>query len=293
MQKDRRKFLKVSAAALAGAVPAAARAENISAPDDQAGAYGVLVDTVLCVACRQCERACSQANQLCGRDPEWFTGMIELNNPERPDDCAYTVVNRFTATSRPDRTYAIKVQCMHCMEPACVSACIVGALTKDRRGPVVYDAWKCIGCRYCFLACPFDIMTYEYDNALDPQVRKCTFCYSRFGQDGFVPACVRPCPGGALTFGLREDLIDIALLRIKRSPEKYVDKIYGQHEVGGTSWMYLAGVDFTSTPLPNVGEEAISSLTETIQHGVFKSFVPPIALYGLLGLIMHSLRKNG
>ncbi len=290
MQEDRRKFLKVSAAAAGVLASGVASAEEVPAADDFAGAYGVLVDTVLCVGCRKCEQACQVANGPSERDPDSLLDRSVLDTQRRPDHCAYTVVNRFTDSDTPDRDYWMKFQCMHCNQPACVSACIVGALTKDERGPVVYDTWKCIGCRYCFLACPFDIPAYEYANALNPQLRKCTFCYDRFAEPGFRPACVKACPGGALTFGTREELIDLARMRMKRSPDKYIDTIYGEREVGGTSWMYLAGTDFAATALPDVGQEPISELTEKIQHAVFKSFVPPLALYGLLGLIMHSLR---
>lgn len=292
MLKDRRKFLKVSTAAAAATVfprPASSDTTRTPVEASNAQACGVLVDTVLCVGCRQCERACHEANHICEKPSQTFSDVTVLDYPRRPDECAYTVVNRVAGA---DRKYWMKAQCMHCNEPACASACIVGALTKDSRGPVVYDAWKCIGCRYCFLACPFDIPAYEYSNALDPQVRKCTFCYQPVNDSEFRPACVAVCPGGALTFGTREELIDLALMRIKRSPDRYVNKIYGQHEVGGTSWMYLAGVDFASTPLPQLDNQPISALTEKIQHGVFKSFVPPLVLYGLLGLIMHSLREN-
>jgi len=186
----------------------------------------------------------------------------------------------------------VKVQCMHCNDPACASACIVGALKKSDAGPVVYDAWKCIGCRYCMVACPFQIPAYEYQNALDPQVRKCTFCSPRLEQ-GKKPACVEICPCEALIFGKREELVDLAQSRFRANPGRYVEHIYGEKEVGGTSWMYLAATDTTAAGLPKLGEEPIPNATEVIQHGIFKSFVPPLALYGLLGLVMHSLRDSG
>ena len=97
------------------------------------------------------------------------------------------------------------------------------------------------------------------------------------------------CPNEALTFGKREDLIDAAYSRIKNAPDRYVDHVYGEHEIGGTSWLYLAPVDFKYTELPRLDKRPMPELTETIQHGIFKSFVPPLALYGLLGLVMHSL----
>jgi Fe-S-cluster-containing dehydrogenase component len=202
------------------------------------------------------------------------------------------VVNEFAANDGTGKMYRIKVQCMHCNDPACVSACLVGALQKTKQGPVVYDAWKCIGCRYCMVACPFQIPAYEYDNALDPRVRKCTFCATRVLTEGRKPACVAICPCEALVFGSRADLLDLAQNRIKTNPDRYVDHIYGEKEVGGTSWMYLAGVDFDATELPRLSDVPPAHHTEPIQHGIFKSFVPPLALYGLLGLVMHSLRDR-
>ena len=164
----------------------------------------------------------------------------------------------------------------------------MGALSKNPKGPVEYDPWKCIGCRYCIVACPFQVPAYEYHNALDPQVRKCTFCAERVLREGRRPACVEMCPNEALTFGKRGDLLDLARGRIRAFPEKYYDYIYGEKEVGGTSWMYLAPASFANTELPKLPLEALPPKTETIQHGIFKWFIPPVALYGLLGLIMHS-----
>ena len=129
---------------------------------------------------------------------------------------------------------------MHCNQPACVSACIVGALKKNRIGSVDYDAWKCIGCRYCMVACPFQIPAYEYNEALKPRVMKCTFCVDRLEEGKQAGVRVGICPNEALTFGTREQLIDLAKERIKANPELYFDHVYGEKEVGGTSWMYLA-----------------------------------------------------
>ncbi|MCX6832745.1 MAG: 4Fe-4S dicluster domain-containing protein [candidate division Zixibacteria bacterium] len=231
---------------------------------DFAQALGVLVDAVVCIGCRKCEWACNNEHKLSTRT------LAEFEDKS---------------------VFAFKVQCMHCNNPACVSACIVGALRKNKIGSVDYDAWKCIGCRYCMVACPFQIPAYEYHEALAPRVRKCTFCEPRL-VEGKKPACVALCPNEALTFGTRQELLDVAKERIKLNPEKYFDHVYGETEIGGTSWMYLAPTDFVNTELPKLQTAAIPNLTETIQHGVFKSFVPPLALYGLLGLVMHSLREG-
>jgi Fe-S-cluster-containing dehydrogenase component len=288
---NRRDFFKLAAAGTTTLAVGSAAADDIP-PTDCSEYYGVLVDTVVCIGCRKCELACDQEHTKSGRRPESFDDKSVFDRHRRPDKDAFTVLNRFEDPDNPSKKYTMKVQCMHCNEPACVSACIVGALRKTSTGPVVYDAWKCIGCRYCMVACPFQIPAYEYDNALDPRVRKCTFCFERITEDHELPACVAICPNEALTFGTRQQLLDIAHYRIKSNPGVYVDHVYGETEAGGTSWLYLAPVDFKHTELPVLKADVIPSLTETIQHGIFKSFLPPIALYGLLGLVMHATRER-
>jgi len=290
MGLDRRRFLTtLGATAAAVAVGRDANAERHAAADCDV-AWGVLVDTVVCIGCRKCEWACEQEHKLLNAPLANYDDKSVFAEDRRPDDKRYTVVNEYRGSDQ--RPHTIKMQCMHCNQPACVSSCIVGALTKDPQGPVVYDAWKCIGCRYCMVACPFQIPAYEYHNALTPEVRKCTFCHERLAR-GEQPACVAICPNEALTFGRREDLIEVARARIRHNPGKYIDHIYGEHEVGGTAWLYLLASDVASTGLPELGSNPIPPLTESIQHGIFRSFVPPLALYALLGLVMYSTRRNG
>ena len=293
MGLNRREFLGLAAVGSATLLTGRSLAKDAHAePIDCAETYGVLVDTVACIGCRKCEAACNRAHKLSDASAATFEDKSVFNQHRRPDADAYTVVNRFEDPKDSSRKFTIKVQCMHCLHPACASACIVGALTKNAQGPVEYDAWKCIGCRYCMVACPFQVPAYEYHNALDPQVRKCTFCSERILTEGRLPACVEICPNEALTFGKREELIAAANSRIRAFPERYVNHVYGEHEVGGTSWLYIAPVEFKNTELPVLAADVIPKTTETIQHGIFKSFVPPLALYGLLGLIMHSLRDR-
>jgi formate dehydrogenase iron-sulfur subunit len=290
MEHTRRDFLGLVAAATGIGLAA----EAVSAQDygDTDTSLGVLVDTVVCIGCRKCEQACDREHDLAYLPIESYNDKSVFQNQRRPGNDSYTVVNQFSTQDSADRSYTIKVQCMHCLEPACVSACIVGALSKDPKGPVVYDAWKCIGCRYCMVACPFQIPSYEYNDPFTPMVRKCTFCYERITVQGRKPACVSACPNEALTFGKRSELIDVAHARIRQYPEKYVNHVYGEHEIGGTSWMYLSPVPFESVPLPALRNEPVPPMTEKIQHSIFKSFVPPIALYGLLGLIMYTLKRE-
>jgi Fe-S-cluster-containing dehydrogenase component len=132
---------------------------------------------------------------------------------------------------------------MHCVSPGCASACPVRAMDKLPTGPVSYNPKKCMGCRYCMIACPFDIPKYEYESNT-PRVRKCTFCADRQAR-GLSPACTEVCPSGALTFGKRSELLEVAKSRIYTSPGKYIPHVYGENEAGGTSWLYITDVDLT------------------------------------------------
>lgn len=291
MNKDRRKFLKIAAAGAAAAIPATGKAFDGFNEAEYDTAFGVLVDTTLCIGCRNCEMACNREHKLTDKPDTAFTDKSVFAERRRPSIESFTVVNPSIDTMNSEKMTFGKTQCMHCNHPACVSACIVGALSKCPHGSVSYDAWKCIGCRYCMVACPFQIPTYEYKEPLKPRVMKCNFCYDRI-HDNKRPACVESCPVEALTFGSRKELIKLAQSKISGEPNKYCDHIYGEHEIGGTSWLYLASKDFINYDLPKMETEKIPSTTESIQHGIFKSFLPPLALYGFLGLIMHSLRQE-
>ena len=178
-----------------------------------------------------------------------------------------------------------KINCLHCNKPACVSACIVGALEKQENGAVTYDAWKCIGCRYCMVACPMQLPAYDYHDALTPQVRKCQFCFERI-ERGEQPACVTACPRQVMTFGRRAELLTMAHERIEKTPARYVHHVYGEHEVGGTSWMYLSPVPFEQAGFLHLPSVAPPILTEKIQHGVFRYWIAPIGWYGFLASMM-------
>jgi Fe-S-cluster-containing dehydrogenase component len=229
-----RRGLFVLAGATAGSGIALSAQARVNADDDRLP--GVLVDTTRCVGCRGCEAACAEANDL----PAPPEGDQALGQPRDTSPTAFTVVNRTDAPGGGDRFG--KKQCMHCLAPACASACPVRALDKQPTGPVTYDASKCMGCRYCMVACPFDVPKYEY-GALAPRVRKCTFCAPRQAK-GLPPACVEACPSGALTFGKRHELLEEAKRRIYSAPDKFVHRVYGEHEAGGTSFLYVSDVPF-------------------------------------------------
>ncbi|NOX88133.1 MAG: 4Fe-4S dicluster domain-containing protein [Calditrichaeota bacterium] len=291
MDQSRRTFLKtlglVSFSA-AGAKKSKATPTNILSDDRM----GVLVDTTVCIGCRRCEYACKAEHNLPAGDIDDYNDRSVFERLRRPDADALTVVNQYPNDKEDRLPVTVKVQCMHCDHPACVSACIVGAFSKQKNGAVIWDESRCIGCRYCMVACPFQIPAFEYDKAIEPKIMKCDFCYENRTSKGGIPACVEICPVEALTFGKRYELVQLAHEKIRRNPDRYFDHLFGEHEVAGTSWLYLAGQDFKSLDFPDVGTDPAPGATEPIQHAIFKFFVPPVALYALLGGIMWLGKQN-
>lgn len=216
-------------------------------------AKGILIDLTRCIGCRACQAACKQWNDLPAEETRNW-GSYE--NPPRRSAKTWTTIT-FNEVADGDRFAWVfaKRQCMHCEDPACAAACIVGALRKTPEGPVVYDDHKCIGCRYCTLACPFGVPTFEWDKPV-PYIRKCTFCVDRQAE-GEQPACSKACPTGALLFGERAELVHEAHSRIQAHSDKYVDHVYGEKEVGGTSKIYVSPVPFDELGFPTLGPEPI------------------------------------
>ncbi len=286
----RRDFLKqvgITTAATVGLSSITAKADEYKSGEVQ----GVLVDIGVCVGCRNCERACQVAHNLPAGDPEEYHNRDVYKEFRRPSTHSLTVVNEFENPKNKLIPYDVKYQCMHCNHPACVSACIVGAFTKNRNGAVTWDTNKCIGCRYCMVACPFQIPTFEYDKAIQPKIMKCDFCFERT-KEGLLPACVANCPVEALTYGNRDELLVLAKKRIARYPDKYIQKVFGEDEVGGTSWLYIAPVDFEKLMFPTLGDKPAPGVTEAIQHGIFSYFIPPLALFGWLGGVMWLSKRK-
>jgi Fe-S-cluster-containing dehydrogenase component len=289
---NRRNFLKTLG--VVGATASGIPAKKVfaeSKPQLSEDRMGVLVDTTVCIGCRRCEWACKSSHNLPAGDIESYSDESVFNEMRRPGNDGFTKVNRYDKNNQLENVSNVKVQCMHCDHPACVSACIVGAFTKHENGAVTWDTDMCIGCRYCMVACPFQIPTFEYDKAIQPNINKCDFCFERT-KEGLLPACVEICPVEALTYGRRRDLVEIAEKRIELYPDRYINKIYGFTEVGGTSWMYLANTEFEKLEFPKLGANPAPGVSESIQHGIFAYFVPPIALYALLGGIMWITKKR-
>ena len=274
---NRRGFLKTvaSAAGTAGGsllLGSPARAKESRAATEL---MGVLVDTTRCIGCRSCEEACAEENGLPVPDID-STGWDDVFEERRnPSVTQYSVVNRFGG----DEEIFVKKQCMHCNQPACAAACLTKAMLKTDEGPVIWREDKCMGCRFCMLSCPFDIPKFEYDKAV-PRIMKCHLCFERL-KDGDEPACVEVCPEEAIVFGKRRDLLDEARTRIYTEPDSYVHSIYGEHEAGGTGWIYLAAVPFEQLGFnTNLETRAYPELAKGFLYSVAVVFLlwPPFLL---------------
>ena len=284
MAVNRRDFLKFGALTIGGSLlgNSAAHAMN----DKYADYLAMLNDCTLCIGCRGCQSACKESHGLehTGDDPR-YEMPLDLNARN------YTLIELYRKSE--DEYTFIKRQCLHCNEPSCVSVCPVAAFTKRKDGVVAYDENKCIGCRYCQVACPFDAPTFEYDKAA-PKVQKCDFCKDIRLKDGKPPVCASVCPRGAIKFGKRGELLEEAKKRIKENPDRYNTHVYGETEIAGTSVLYLApkGIEFTELGLRSWGKEPPGELAESIQHGIFKYWIPPVALYGALGFAAYKMGKK-
>ncbi len=221
--------------------------------------FAILYDSTLCIGCRECEKACA------GR---WKLPYNETIAAEEKIS-AY----KLTAIQTHGEHFSRRL-CMHCNEPSCASVCPVGALHKTALGPVVYDETKCIGCRYCMLACPFQVPTYEWSSRT-PRVRKCDMCYER-QKAGKQTACAEACPTGATSCGDRDALITEARRRVAEKPDQYYQRIFGIDDVGGTSVLFLSAVPFEQIgvktglpkePLPLLTWRALSLVPDVVSAG--------------------------
>lgn len=217
---------------------------------DYATTRAFLIDTTKCTGCRGCQVACKQWNQLKAEKTVFFSGE-GYQNPPQMSEFTFTRVKFKDYEKHGQNEFAFyKEMCMHCNDPACASVCPVGAFHKTAEGPVVYDSKKCIGCRFCMVACPFGVPKYEWSKAF-PLVKKCTGCYSRV-KNGLEPACATACPT-AITYGSRAEMLKEAGRRLAAKPERYYKTIYGKEEAGGTSVLYL-----TQQPLDELGFKPVT-----------------------------------
>jgi Fe-S-cluster-containing dehydrogenase component len=311
MSLSRRDLLKGAAAAGAATVlvgDAEAREEVPHRPE----ALGMLFDASLCVGCRACQSACKEANKL-------PTDTVRANGGEydAPRDLNGQTKNIIKAlpvkaADGSDQDLYMKQQCMHCVDPSCVSVCMMGALHKEGEGKrdyagekqgtglVLYDKQLCVGCRYCQIGCAFNVPKFEWFDPL-PLIVKCELCRHRGDEKKAGPlalanpACCEVCPRGAVVFGYREQLLAEAKARVAASPARYNPHVYGEKEGGGTQVLYLApaGVGFDQLGLPLLPEESQAHFSEVASHAPYLHGVTPVALYiGMAAIIRRNKKKE-
>ncbi len=257
--------LAVAGATAAVPKPLLARSPKTPTPE----AVSILYDSTRCVGCQECVRGCA-SNGGC---EETATGPNPSLSP-----VALTVLKRKETSGGPA---FVKQQCMHCVDPACVSACMLHAMQQQPDGSVTWQGDLCVGCRYCQIGCPFTLPRFEWDTPL-PELKKCDLCYERRGE-GELPLCVDNCRMGALAYGPREAVLEEARRRVAERPERYNPHIYGETENGGTAWVYLtkAGTEFAELGLPSLPDRSPAAYGETVHHAIYKWFLAPVALFGI------------
>lgn len=277
------KALVAAGSATAATALGEGRAEAAHALTASPDAVGLLYDATRCIGCKACVVACADANGL-PRDTAWSDGKwqapVDLNASTK------TIIKLYKGD---DEQSFVKRQCLHCIDPACANACMLGALKKGEFGIVSYDPTYCVGCRYCEMACPFNIPKFEWANAYTPKIVKCELCRHRLAA-GQEPACTEVCPREAVIYGKRDDLLKEAHRRIDADPSRYVPHVYGETEAGGTQVLYLSHVPFEKVGLPDYGSESVPSTQRTLQHGIYQGFVAPLALYAALAAVIMKNR---
>ena len=280
-RRDWCKGLSAAGITLAAAPLAPARHPHKVEPTD----VGMLYDSTRCIGCRACTTACKKANHM----PD---STVKMNGApyNAPVDLDCNTMSIIKLYSEGNNHAFVKRQCMHCADPACVSVCMAGALHKQEKGIVAYDKSVCVGCRYCQIACPFEIPKFTWLQPI-PLIVKCEMCRQR--PEG--PACCQACPRGANVAGKMADLLEEAHRRIKDAPDQYLDHVYGEMEAGGTHVLYLTSkaVSFAKLGLPDVPNYPLPQTSETIQHTLYKGFMAPAALFGIfVGAQYYNERKR-
>jgi len=340
MSVSRRGFLrnavKGSAAAAATACAAVAAPPEANAlqrppkplPSD---AVGLLYDSTLCIGCKACVTACKEVNNMppdVGPEQQSWNGAP--GNPiwDSPVELSAKTLNVIKAYSHGtgekkdsvENGHAfIKRQCLHCVDPSCVSVCPVSAMTKDATtGIVNHNPDACIGCRYCVLSCPFGVPKYDYNDAFG-EIKKCQLCKQRLAKNE-LPGCADVCPTGATLFGRTEDLRKEAKRRTALKPGEvthyprgdingkvggprdgheatvqvaYQPHVYGETELGGTQCLAVSAVPFDKLNLPtNVPDTGYPTLSEGIQHTLYAGMVGPAVVFAGLAYLAHRNTKD-
>jgi len=292
MDVNRRDVLKVllggtAVTAIAGSTAHVAKAapETVQPLED---AVGLLYDATKCIGCRACMPACQNANGLV---PDRGLSHGLYMQPNNLNSQTKNLIKLYVAEDGHERSF-MKQQCMHCVDPACVSGCPMQALHKEPKGVVGWDSGLCIGCRYCQIACPFNIPKFEWYR-VNPKIVKCELCRHLIGTTETQPACTKVCPTHAVIYGKRSDLLAEAHRRIKEKPGYYFeDRVYGETEGGGTQCLVLSRVDYTKLGLPKMGPESNASRVRRVTNVIYQGFLTPVVIYGGLVAVVRDRWKE-
>lgn len=251
-------------------------------------AVGLLYDATRCVGCQSCVAACAQANNEAtnATSQKLYQIAYDLNSTTR------NIIKLYRPADGKSYSY-VKQQCMHCIDPACVAGCMFKGLKKDpKTGVVSWSSKLCVGCRYCEIACPYHIPKFQWEG-YNPRIVKCELCKERLAR-GEQPACSAVCPVHAVIFGKRDELLVEAKRRIKESPGKYFqDRVYGEHEAGGTQSLYLSHVPFTNLGLPDLPDESVPQKYLKWQKRVYSYLAVPAVVYAsVVGVINSSFKEH-
>jgi Fe-S-cluster-containing dehydrogenase component len=303
MSISRRDLLK-GAAAVGATTALAGTAEARDPVDPSPDAVGMLYDSTLCIGCRACVTRCKEVN---GFPADRGDGAYQ-----QPTDLNGTTKNIIREFRDGEKQAFMKQQCMHCVDPSCVSVCMMGALHKEGEGKrrfegerkgtgiVLWDKYTCTGCRYCQIACAFNVPKFEWFEPF-PAIVKCELCRQRARPEAegplavANPGCCEICPRQAVIYGRRSELLAEARRRIAAEPARYADHVYGEKEGGGTQVLYLApaGVRFADLGLPDLPERSSAAFSESVSHAPYLHGVTPVALYAAMaGVIWWNQRKE-
>ncbi len=290
MKLTRRQLLKGGLATAGAAAAGRAGARERRQPPPEA--VGMLYDATRCIGCRACVTKCREENKL--PFERSADGLYD-----QPVDLSGSTKNVIRLASDGTRTSFLKAQCMHCVDPACTSVCMIGALRKNPvTGIVEYDENGCVGCRYCEVACAFNVPKFTWEKAV-PRIVKCELCRHRAdpGKSGPLavanPACAEVCPRAAVVYGTRAGLLAEARRRIAEEPGRYESRIYGEEDGGGTQVLYLTarGFSFQQLGLPDLGRNAVPAVSESVQHGIYYGMAAPVVLFAAALVAVH--RRGG
>tara|TARA_Y100000294_G_scaffold172380_1_gene186996 strand:+ start:829 stop:2970 length:2142 start_codon:yes stop_codon:yes gene_type:complete len=319
------KFLSCGAAVAASKIDYAfARIGQVPAVPRKkppADAIALLYDATLCIGCKACETACKRVNEMPAEHSDWERRHGVLGTWDSGRNISTKTLSKiklYTNGNASKKNHEIngysffKRHCMHCVDPACESACPVSGFTKDPQTGMVIWNTSCCGCRYCEIACPYNIPRFQYDKAI-PKLYKCQLC-SHIVAKGGIPGCSETCPTGATLFGRFDELLKEARRRVALKPgqeyayplntvnsdktqlraaDKYINYIYGEKEGGGTQYLILSAVPFQKIGLPKLSYRSVASITEKIQHTIYKGLISPIVLFiGLLFAVKQSTKKQ-